>query len=380
MSQIPLSDLPEPQVIPNDYNGTLTRLKKNYEASTGHYPLVSDPETFVLEQVAYERELLVDDMNREGKQNLLAFGVGAMLDHQGASVDCERLPASRALTSLQLTLKPGHPAFVLEPGFSVRAVDGQSQFATTDPFPVAATAATITVVAQCQTPGTQANGFLPGEITEVVTGHPEVSAATNTEVSQGGSEIEDDDRYRQRIYLAPSKFSVAGPYDAYEYFALTANGAIKNVKVWSPAPNDIAICALMAGGESSTDAIKQEIEDVLRDDKVRPLGDRITVEDAEQVHSDGTFTLEIFNDYKAQASAIEAQFTSALVSTLARWKEQLGRDIVPEALTGLGQKIQGVYRCTTSLAMRTLERNQNPVVSITAINVVVVAENSEGGR
>ncbi len=380
MSQIPLSDLPEPQVTPNDYNGTLTRLKKNYEASTGHYPLVSDPETFLLEQVAYERELLVDDINREARQNLLAFGEDAMLDHQGSSVDCERLPASHALTSLQLTLKPGHPAFVLEPGFTVRAVDGQSLFATTTPVQASATVTTITVVAKCQTPGTQANGFLPGEITQVVTAHPEVSAATNTEVSQGGSEIEDDDRYRQRIYLAPSKFSVAGPYDAYEYFAMTANGAIKNIKVWSPAPNDIAICALMAGGESSTDAIKQEIEDVLRDDKVRPLGDRITVEDTEQVHSDGTFTLEIFNDYKAQASAIEAQFTSALVSTLARWKEQLGRDIVPEALTGLGQKIQGVYRCTTSLAMRILARNQNPVVSVTAINVVVVAENSEGGR
>jgi phage-related baseplate assembly protein len=379
MSQIPLSDLPEPQVIPNDYNGTLTRLKKHYEASTGHYPLVSDPETFVLEQVAYERELLVDDINREARENLLAFANEAMLDHLGASVDCERLPASRALTSLQLTLTSGHPAFVLEPGFTVRAVDGQSLFATTDPYPVAATATTITVVAQCHAPGPQANGFLPGEITEVVTGHPEVSAATNTELSQGGSEVEDDERYRQRIYLAPSKFSVAGPYDAYAYFALTANGAIKHVKVWSPVPNDIAICALMAGGESATDAIKQQIGAVLSDDKVRPLGDRITVEDAEQVEDSGTFTLEIFNDYKAQASAIEARFASALDSTLARWKEQLGRDIVPEALTGLGQRIQGVYRCTTSLALRALARNQNPVVSVTAINVVVSAEHSQGG-
>lgn len=380
MSQIPLSDLPEPQVIPNDYNGTLTRLKKNYEASTGHYPLVSDPETFVLEQVAYERELLVDDINREGKQNLLAFAGDAMLDHLGASVDCERLPASHALTSLQLTLRPGHPAFVLEPGFSVRAVDGQSLFATTDPFPVAATAATITVVAKCETPGSKANGFLPGEITEVVTGHPEVSAATNTEVSQGGSEIEDDDRYRQRIYFAPSKFSVAGPYDAYEYWALTANGAIKSVKVWSPEPNDISICALMVGGETATDAIKQAVDAILNDEKVRPLGDRVTVEDAQQVLSSGAFYLYVFNDYKAQASTIESQFTAALFSALERWKEQLGRDIVPEALTALGQKIQGVYRCTTTLPFRQLARNENPVISIDDINVVVIAENSEGGQ
>lgn len=380
MNQIPLSDLPEPQVIPNDYTGTLTRLKKNYEAKTGHYPLVSDPETFVLEQTAYERELLVDDINREARQNLLAFAEDAMLDHQGASVDCPRLPASAALTTLLLTFKAGHGAFVLEPGFTVRAVDGKSLFATTEAVAVSALQSTVAVVATCLAPGAAANGFLPGEIKEVVVGHPNVVTASNIEVSQGGSEIESNDRYRQRIYLAPSKFSVAGPYDAYEYFALTANGAISSVKVWSPTPNDISICALMTGGESTTEAIKDAIEEVVTDDKVRPLGDRITVEDAEQVHSTGTFILEIFNDYKAQANAIEAQFDAALTSTLARWKALLGRDIVPEALTGLGQRLQGVYRCTTTLPWRPLERHQNPVVTVEAINVVVVAENSEGGR
>lgn len=380
MSQIPLSDLPEPQVIPNDYAGTLSRLKKNYEVGTGYYPLISDPETFLLEQTAYERELLVDDINREARQNLLAFGGDAMLDHQGASVDCSRLPASHALTTLQLTLKPGHPAFVLLPGFTVRAKDGQSLFATTAPVPVSAAMTSITVVAKCQNAGTQGNGFLPGEITDVVIGHPEVSAANNIEVSQGGSEIEDDDRYRQRIYIAPSKFSVAGPYDAYEYFALTANGAIRSVKVWTPMPNDISICALMAEGETATEAIKQEIYAILSDEKVRPLGDRITVEDAEQVNESGSFTLELFNDYTTQAKTIEALFTAALTSTLNRWREQLGRDIVPEALTSLGQKIQGVYRCTTTLQLRALARHQNPVITIDDINVVVVAENSEGGR
>ncbi|MGY4028122.1 hypothetical protein ACW5WQ_19585, partial [Aeromonas rivuli] len=113
MNEIPLSDLPEPQVIEPDYVGTLTRLKKNYELGTGHYPLASDPETFLLEQTAYERELLVDDINREGKQNLLAFADDAMLDNLGALVDCHRLPAGPAMTRLQLTLR-AHPDTVLD--------------------------------------------------------------------------------------------------------------------------------------------------------------------------------------------------------------------------------------------------------------------------
>lgn len=379
MSKIPLSQLPEPQIVAPDYLGTLTRLKKGYEQGTGHYPLVSDPETFLLEQTAYERELIVDDINREAKQNLLAFADDAMLDHLGALVDCQRLPANPALTTLQLTLTAPHPALVLQAGITVRAVDGETVFSTTTTISVAADVTTVTISAESTTPGTQGNGFLPGEIHELVSAPPVVLAAVNTEMSQGGSDIEDNDRYRYRIYLAPSKFSVAGPYDAYEYWTLTANGAITSAKVWSPVPNDISVCALLSGGEPAGNAIKQEILDTLSDDKVRPLGDRVTVEDATQVLAAGTFSLEIFSDYQAMASNIETQFSAALSATLAAWREQLGRDIVPEALTRLGQQIQGVYRCTTDLAFIALERNQNPMITIDAINVSITTEASLGG-
>lgn len=380
MSKIPLSQLPEPQIITPDYQGTLTRLKKNYETGTGHYPLVSDPETFLLEQTAYERELIVDDINREAKQNLLAFANDAMLDHLGALVDCPRLSASPALTTLQLTLSSPHPALVLQPGISVRAVDGETIFSTTDTISVAADVTTVITPAKSTTPGTQGNGFLPGEIHELASAPPEVLAAVNTEMSQGGSNIEDDDRYRYRIYLAPSKFSVAGPYDAYEYWTLTANGAIATAGVWSPMPNDISICALLAGGEPAGEAIKEEILATLSDDKVRPLGDRVTAEDAVPVAASATFTLEIFSDYQAMASNIEAQFRTALSVTLATWREQLGRDIVPEALTKLGQTMQGVYRCTTDLAFVALERNQNPVITLLAVNVLIASDSSDGGH
>lgn len=379
MSKIPLSQLPEPQIVTPDYQGTLTRLKKNYETGTGHYPLVSDPETFLLEQTAYERELIVDDINREAKQNLLAFANDAMLDHLGALVDCPRLPASPALTTLQLTLSSPHPALVLQAGITVRAVDGETVFSTVATISVAPDVTTVTASAESTTPGNQGNGFLPGEIHELVSAPPVVLAAVNTEISQGGSDVETDDRYRYRIYLAPSKFSVAGPYEAYEYWTLTANGAITTASVWSPAPNDISICALLTGGEPAGDAIKADILTTLSDDKVRPLGDRITVEDAASVPASGSFSLEIYNDYQAMASNIEAQFRTALNATLATWREQLGRDIVPEALTKLGQSLQGVYRCTTTLTFQGVAQNQNPIITVDAINVSITTETSLGG-
>uniref|UniRef100_UPI000693513A baseplate J/gp47 family protein n=1 Tax=Aeromonas rivuli TaxID=648794 RepID=UPI000693513A len=323
MNEIPLSDLPEPQVIEPDYVGTLTRLKKNYELGTGHYPLASDPETFLLEQTAYERELLVDDINREGKQNLLAFADDAMLDNLGALVDCHRLPAGPAMTRLQLTLR-AHPDTVLDAVFTVRAIDGATLFSTTQPVALSASATTVEVDATCQSVGTVGNGFLAGEITEIVSAHPYVASAVNIVISQGGSEIEDDERYRYRIYLAPSKFSVAGPYDAYEYWALTANGNITAVGVWSPLPNDISVCPLMMGGEPPTQAIADAVLEVLSDDKVRPLGDRVSIDYCEKVEALGTFTLEVFSDYQTMATTIQNQFEVALNAMIATMAKPAG--------------------------------------------------------
>ncbi|MGY4028484.1 baseplate J/gp47 family protein, partial [Aeromonas rivuli] len=189
--------------------------------------------------------------------------------------------------------------------FTVRAIDGATLFSTTQPVALSASATTVEVDATCQSVGTVGNGFLAGEITEIVSAHPYVASAVNIVISQGGSEIEDDERYRYRIYLAPSKFSVAGPYDAYEYWALTANGNITAVGVWSPLPNDISVCPLMMGGEPPTQAIADAVLEVLSDDKVRPLGDRVSIDYCEKVEALGTFTLEVFSDYQTMATTIQ---------------------------------------------------------------------------
>ncbi|WP_108945615.1 hypothetical protein [Shewanella halifaxensis] len=73
----PLNQLPLPVLVESDYLATLNRLKDDYFKATGHYPTTNDPELFQLEQIAYEREMLTQDINREGQQNLLAFAKGA---------------------------------------------------------------------------------------------------------------------------------------------------------------------------------------------------------------------------------------------------------------------------------------------------------------
>ena len=51
---------------------------------------------------------------------------------------------------------------------------------------------------------------------------PYVSAVSNTTVTAGGVDEEDDDSFRERIRTAGASFSVAGPAGAYRYFAMSA--------------------------------------------------------------------------------------------------------------------------------------------------------------
>ncbi|MGY4028438.1 hypothetical protein ACW5WQ_21245, partial [Aeromonas rivuli] len=105
-----------------------------------------------------------------------------------------------------------------------------------------------------------------------------------------------------------------------------------------------------------------------------------SIDYCEKVEALGTFTLEVFSDYQTMATTIQSQFEAALNAMIATWRNQLGRDIVPEALIWLGQQLQGVYRCTTTLTYQALARHQNPLVTVEAINLVIVSELSSGGR
>lgn len=56
--------------------------------------------------------------------------------------------------------------------------------------------------------------------------------------------METDTAYRQRIQLAPHRFSVAGPELAYVYHARSAHGDVADVKAFAPKPADIQALVL----------------------------------------------------------------------------------------------------------------------------------------
>ena len=166
-----------------------------------------------VEAMLIQQRLLFD---QAAKMNLLAFARRGYLDHIGALVGTERLPASPATATMRLTLSAVREQAVIIPkGARITAGDN-IYFALNENAIIPAGELSVTASATCTENGERGNGYLPGEINRIVDPVPFWAAAENTTKSEGGADVEGDDHYRERIHEAPEKFSTAGPTLAYE--------------------------------------------------------------------------------------------------------------------------------------------------------------------
>ena len=86
------------------------------------------------------------------------------------------------------------------------------------------------------------------------------------EESTGGTDIESDDSLAERIYIAPSKYSVAGPEESYRYWVKTFNSSITDVYIDSENPTEVLIEFIMNDGELPNESIIRSLQDYLQKD------------------------------------------------------------------------------------------------------------------
>ncbi|MDQ0250964.1 phage-related baseplate assembly protein [Sphingomonas kyeonggiensis] len=110
--------------------------------------------------------------------------------------------------------------------------------------------------------------------------------------------LEDDDPYRQRIVLAAERFSVAGPALAYVFHAKSAHPDVLDASATSPAPGEVLVSVLSRTGDGTAPADTLEAVDVvltpIAGNRIRPMGDLVTVASAEIVEFEVVGTLYTF--------------------------------------------------------------------------------------
>ncbi|WP_228013220.1 baseplate J/gp47 family protein, partial [Vibrio sp. OPT18] len=214
---------------------------------------------------------------------------------------------------------------------------------------------------------------------------PAIESATNVTTSQGGAPAEDDDRYAYRIWLAPSQFSVAGPYDAYEFFALSASSAIGSVSVWSPEPNHINISAILLDGSLPEKPIVDAIYAECSGKKRVPMGDLPKVVAPSGVDGTATINLLVFKDYAALGNTIVKTATKLVSAEFLKWKTTHGKDIVVQDISSICKAIEGVYYADVTITdeqgvtidkIKTISNQERANITVTAVTHTVVDENS----
>ncbi|NEZ43722.1 baseplate assembly protein [Paenibacillus alvei] len=315
-----------------DVTRTLENMVTVYEAVTGRKLYPADPVRLFLLTVAkllVMQQVVIDDAK---KMDHLRFARSAHLDLLGERYGVKRLQASAARTTLRFTLSALQTSAITIP-LGTRVTSGDNvYFSTIEVAEIKRDSLTVDVAAECIQAGTSGNGYLPGQLTALVDPIPFIATVVNMSTSAGGADIESDEALRERIRLSLGSYSVAGPYDAYIYWAKTASPAIVDVAVNSPSVRVVRIVPLLSGGEIPSQDLLDAVSNVLNDRSVRPLTDKVEVAAPviEKYNIDATFW--IHRENAAEATTIQAAVQSA-VSDYALWqKSKLGRDLNPSEL------------------------------------------------
>ncbi len=221
------------QFVNDDPAAVLQDVINDIQSISGRTLGNADGEMLLANAFAYRGALYLKQLNYTGNQNLISFASGAALEELGLKNGTFRLPASFAVCTIEFTLAGGAPTLTIPAGTRIKSQDGAVLFATNAITNVPTGTGTIDVDCTCLTAGVIGNDYAPGYINVIVDPVAFVTSGVNTDTSTGGADEETDDQLRVRIPLANATYSVAGPEDAYIYFAKSASPSIVDVSITS---------------------------------------------------------------------------------------------------------------------------------------------------
>ena len=200
---------PEVTFVETDTEEIKGALVQGYEAITGRKLYPADPmRLFILwvaDIIVQERALI----NWSARQNVPRYAEGEYLDSLAELFkDVERLKPQPAKTTFRFWLSMKQEGAQIIPAGTRVTVDGEITFATLEPLFIEAgelcgdaEAECITLTEAGESIGAAGNGFLPGQITQIVDVYPYFERVENLTESAGEHGNIFDSRAGRRVYL-----------------------------------------------------------------------------------------------------------------------------------------------------------------------------------
>ncbi|SUI81996.1 Baseplate J-like protein [Serratia quinivorans] len=208
-----------------------------------------------------------------------------------------------------------------------------------------------------------------------------ITPADDTPVPPTDAVMEGDDAFRLRIRLSWYARNTAGSIQAYEYFALSADGAVRDAKAYGPqeedaiSPGHVEVYVLSNdGGGVPPQALLDTVDAALNADFIRPLTDYVVVKAATLIEYAVTATLMFGSGPDAQTVMTAAK------KAMQHYADSVHRIGVPLSIAGVYKALKqpGVEDVTLTAPLETLYAGTGEATYCTAITLTTSTASTQG--
>lgn len=272
-------------------------------------------------------------IDRAGKQNTLKYAYGEYLDNKAAEKGVVRKTAKAATVNVKFSLEAARSSSTLIPKGTRVSNDSDIYFETQNSEEIAAGNTDIVISCVCTESGTLGNNIQIGEITTLVDPVAYISEVVNTTVSTGGTDEEDDDSLRERVFLAPSSYTTTGSADAYIYHCKLFSNDIADVIATSDVGSAVVnIIVLLKNGVIPEEELITQLQEYLNSNSIKTLTDKVVVAAPSVKKYDINLTYYINKSDRSKALLIQKNVEKAINEYILWQNSKIGRDINPDKL------------------------------------------------
>ena len=306
---------------------------KAYEDETKEALYAGDERRFMIQSFAYMILLAAREVNYGINQEFSTTAEEDGLQVLGNDYQVERLQSEKALVNMHFTLLNGHAGNISIPEGIRVTYDGVHFFATSKAasIPPGIDYADIECVATVAGDDGY-NNISIGLINTLVDNVSGVVSVSNTDVTSGGSDIEELEQWRERINLKKRGLNTAGSEQSYIYHIKSVDSSIGDVKILNPGNATVHAVILCKNGVLPNNSLLARVKEKVSADDKRPLTDLFEVYAPDVINYGIEFHYTISPTDMDRVEQIKKQVGEAAEKFRDEIGEHLGIDIIPDSL------------------------------------------------
>lgn len=333
-----IASLPAPAIVKEkSYDELLNEnIETLKEYLPDYQPLESDRYMKLIRVLTWKQFLCQANRNETIKSLLITTATGSDLDNLVAYLGVFRLQGSKPYANYEFKLsKQLDDDFIIPAGLEL--INNDNTYKASLLEDVVIKAGDTKAIGKVELQAFIQNSDVKTEF--IITPLPFVVEAKALENFANGAENENDERLRIRAIRSLGRFSTAGSVGSYLYWIYSADSRIDDAVVFGNKGTLEVNIYLYS--KSGVDAVMiDRVEEALSSEKVRPLGDDVSVYPAEILKVDLQATIYLFDISK------EAEVDKQIKENISNFNFVIGQHLTRTQLIK-NLQVAGVYKVET---------------------------------